>query len=333
MDETPSRRAELADLEETAARITARAGELLLERYRRPVAVEFKDEKQTDPVTETDRAVERLVGGELRATFPDHGILGEEGTSEQSADEYLWVLDPLDGTANYAGHLPYFALSLALLRNGVPIVGCLFVPFGPGFAPAVLRCSYGNGARAGGEPLRLERRAFRPTGPAALPVGFRGGFSLRGQLARRPGELRNLGSICFEIAMVASGGFQYAAFLRPRLWDVAAGVLLVREAGGVALTWQGRSWRPLDRFVPPSRGRPGNAPTLRDWARPVLVGGPGAIEQVGRELGVRPPPPRALRWLYRRQTDLRRWWRGRRPGVEAAQETGRPEPGDPLRQG
>lgn len=317
MDELRIRRADLADLEETAARITARAGELLLDRYRRPVAIEFKDEKQTDPVTETDRAVERLVGGELRAAFPDHGILGEEGTSERSAGEYLWVLDPLDGTANFAGHLPYFAISLALLRNGVPIVGCLFVPFGPGFAPAVLRCSYGNGARVGGEPLRLERCDFRPTGPAALPVGFRGGFALRGDLARGPGELRNLGSICFEIATVASGGFQYAAFLRPRLWDVAAGVLLVREAGGVALSWQGRSWRPLDRFVPPTRRRSGDAPTLRDWARPVLVGGPGAIEQVGRELGVRPPPPRAIRWLYRRQTDLRRWWGRRRAGPDA----------------
>lgn len=317
-------RLHLAELEEVAARITERAGETLLERYRRPVLLDFKDEKRTDPVTEADRAVEQMVTEELRSRFPDHGILGEEGTSEAAEAEYLWVLDPLDGTANFAGHLPFFGVSLGLLRNGVPVVGCLFVPFGPQLSAAVLRCSWGNGARAGGEPLRLEPRPFQPAGPAALPPGYFWMFKLAGDLARRPGELRNLGSICAEIATVATGGFQYAAFARPRIWDVAAGALLVREAGGLALTWHAGSWRSLERFVAPSPARGGKPTTLRDWARPVLVGAPAISQAVVPNFSMRTPPPRALVWALGRRGAMRRWLTHARARGKASVPTDRP---------
>ena len=322
-------RLQLAEIEERAAAIVERAGALLLERYRRPVAVEFKDERQRDPVTEADRAVERLVNDELRSAFPTHGILGEEGTTEDVGAEHVWVLDPLDGTANFAGRLPLFGVSLALLRNGVPVVGCLFVPFGPHLAAGVLRCSYGNGASVAGQPLRLEARPFRPSGPVALPPSFAWAFTLRGELARRPGELRNLGSICFELAMVASGGFQYAAFVRPRIWDVAAGVLLVREAGGDALVWEGRAWRRFDRFRVPPPGPKGKLTSLRDWARPLLVAGPGGLREVPPNLRLRPPPPRAVRWLWRRQRDLRGWWRARRHQGGESPTAAASEPAEP----
>lgn len=304
-------RAYLAELEGVGAAITARAGAVLLERFRQPVLLEFKDKNKADPVTKTDRAVERLVKDELRAAFPDHGILGEEGTSEAAESELLWVLDPLDGTANFAGRLPFFGVSLALLRNGVPVVGCLFVPFGPHLRAGVLRCSYGNGATIDGEPLRIERRPFQPSGPMALPPGFRWIFKLSGDIAKRPGEFRNTGSICYELAMVVGGGFQYAAFVQPRIWDVAAGVLLVREAGGLSLTWERAAWRPLERFVAPPPARKGKPTTLRDWARPVLVGAPDSIAHIAPDFRLRAPPPRLLRWALARQRDARRLWKGR----------------------
>ena len=311
-------RLQLAEIEEQAATIVGQAGALLLERYRRPIPVEFKDEKQTDPVTAADHAVEQLVTDELRARFPTHGILGEEGTDETLGAEYVWVLDPLDGTANYAGRLPFFGVSLALLRSGVPVVGCLFVPFGPHLAAGVLRCSYGNGATVDGHPLRLEVTPFRPTGPIALPPSFAWVFTLRGDLAKRPGELRNLGSICYELAMVAGGGFQYAAFVRPKIWDVAAGVLLVREAGGHALVWTGRSWRPFDRFRAPPPVKRGTPTSLRDWGRPLLVAGPGGAGYVSPNLRLRPPPPRVVRWALEHRGAARRWWRDLRRGDRPA---------------
>jgi myo-inositol-1(or 4)-monophosphatase len=328
MDAVRRDRAFLAELEEAGTAITARAGALILERYRRPVTVEFKDERRTDPVTEADRAVERFVHEELQSRFPGHGILGEEGTSEAAGAEYLWVLDPLDGTANFAGRLPFFGVSLALLRNGVPVVGCLYVPFGPDLRAAVLRCSYGNGARLDGRPLRLPQGAFRPTGPVALPPAYRWAFKLTGDVAKRPGELRNLGSICYELAMVAGGGFQYAAFVRPRIWDVAAGALLVREAGGVALTWQGRSWRSLERFTPPPRGSRDKPPTLREWGQPVLVGAFETMQHISRHFRLRAPPPLVLRWFLARRRDLRGW---RRPkGRPAPEPQSAPSPTSPT---
>lgn len=313
-------RAFLAEVEETAAGIAGRAGALLVECYHQPVVVEFKDEKRTDPVTQADRSAEQLVRAELRRAFPGHGILGEEGTSDATTSEYVWILDPLDGTANFAGKLPFFGLSLALLRNGVPVVGCLYVPFGPLLRPGVLRASFGNGASIDGSPLVLERRPFNPGGPAALPPSFPWVFKLRGEFAKRPGELRNLGSISFELAMVAGGGFQYAAFVRPRAWDVAAGILLVREAGGAALTWERGGWRPFDRFAPPARRRDGKVPTLRDWGRPILVCAPGASPHLVDGFGLRPPPPRAVRWLVARGQRARRWWHRRRHPAEQAKD-------------
>jgi len=316
MDRAEDRQLELTALEDAAASIVMLAAATLRDRFAAGVApeqVEFKDKQQRDPVTAIDRAVEALVRTELRSRFPTHGILGEEGTGDSVESELLWVLDPIDGTANFASGLPLYGLALALLREGVPIVGCLYVPFWPGRGGGdVLRASRGNGARIGGATVRLERRAFRPGGPIAVPPGLRAMFAVRGELAKRPGEARNLGSIVAEIAMVATGGFQYAVFGGPRLWDVAAGALIVQEAGGAALTWERGQWRPILRFRAPT-SRPGKkANTLRDWSQPVLVAAPGAAGHVGRGLVPRRPPPPAVRWALGKRRVVRDWWRKRR---------------------
>jgi myo-inositol-1(or 4)-monophosphatase len=327
MDVPPARHPDLASLEQSAAEVVGLAAAVLRERFSAGVAadqVEFKDKQQRDPVTAIDRAVEGLVRTELRSRFPTHGILGEEGTGEAVESEYLWVLDPIDGTANFAAGLPFYGLSLALLRHGAPIVGCLYVPFWPETPGGdILRASLGNGARIGSREIRLERQPFRPGGPVAVPPGLRMMFAVTGNLAKRSGEARNLGSIVAEIAMVATGGFQYAVFGGPKLWDVAAGAVIIKEAGGAALTWEGDRWRPIDQFKAP-KNRPGNKKpdpkkadqqkpekpkTLRDWSQPVLVAIPGAAGHVGAGLAPRKPPPAALVWAYKKRQAAREWWR------------------------
>ncbi|MFN8634437.1 MAG: inositol monophosphatase [Chloroflexota bacterium] len=320
MDRPTARTLDLAALEQAAAEVVDLAAATLRERFAAGIAaeqVEFKDRHQRDPVTAVDRAIEALVRRELKARFPDHGILGEEGTGEGIESELLWVLDPIDGTANFAAGLPFYGLSLALLRYGEPVVGCLLVPFWPGSGEgAVLRASLGNGASIGGKRIHLERQPFRPGGPVAVPPGLRMMFGLSGAYAKRSGEARNLGSIVAEIAMVATGGFQYAVFGGPKLWDVAAGALIVREAGGAALTWQGGRWRPIVRFRPPVR-KPGRKPdekpkTLRDWSQPVLVAGPGAAGHVAAGLAPHRPLTPAVKWALGRRRAVRDWWRKRR---------------------
>lgn len=283
-----------------------------------PEQVEFKDKHQRDPVTAIDRAVEALVRQELQARHPTHGMLGEEGTGQAVESEYLWVLDPIDGTANFAAGLPLYGLSLALLWNRRPVVGCLYVPFWPGAGRGeVLRASLGNGARIAGRTVRLERQAFRPGGPVAVPPGLRWMFAVRGDLAKRPGEARNLGSIVAEIAMVAIGGFQYAVFGGPKLWDVAAGAVIVQEAGGAALTWEGGCWQPIVRFRVP-RSEPGKKlKTLRDWSQPVLVAAPGAVGHVAQGLSPRRPPGPAVLWVFAQRRAVCDWWRKRRGSEQA----------------
>lgn len=317
MSDTLPRDLDLASLEEAASAIVALAAVTLRERFAAGVKadqIEFKDKHQRDPVTAVDKAIEQLVRSELMARYPTHGILGEEGTGDAIESDLLWVLDPIDGTANFAGGLPFYGLSLALLRNGEPIVGCQYVPFWPVDGGAVLRASLGNGARIARQTVRLEPGPFRPGGPVAVPPGLRMMFGMKGDLAKQPGEARNLGSIVAELAMVATGGFQYAVFGAPKLWDVAAGALIVREAGGVALTWEGKRWRPIERFRVP-RTTPGKKPsTLRDWVQPVLVAGPGAARHVGSGLVPHPRPPRAVRWLMKQRKAARDWWREQRGG-------------------
>ena len=314
MEPSTLRHADLPALESAAIEVVERAAQTLRERFAAGVSdeqVQFKDKHQRDPVTAVDKAVEAQVRADLRARFPAHGMLGEEGTGEAVEGRYLWVLDPIDGTANFAAKLPFYGLSLALLYDGVPVVGCLLVPFWPGTGRgAVLHASLGHGARIGGEPVRLRSRPFRPGGPVALPPGWRGMFSMHGALAKRQGEARNLGSIVAEIAMVATGGFQYAVFGAPRLWDVAAGAIVVREAGGHVLTWERGKWRHLGRFRAPDPTASKKAPTLRDWVQPVLVTGPGVVRHVAEGLSPHQPPPLPVRWAMKQRKTVRDWWRG-----------------------
>lgn len=333
MDLTGEHDLDLASLEESAAEVVTLAAGVLRERFAAGVAadqIEFKDKHQRDPVTAIDKAVEAMVRRELQARFPAHGMLGEEGTGDAIESQLVWVLDPIDGTANFAGGLPFYGLSLALLRSGIPVVGCVYVPFWPGKDGGdVLRASLGNGARIGGQRIHLERQPFRPGGPVAVPPGLRAMFAVTGALAKRSGEARNLGSIVAELAMVATGGFQYAVFGGPKLWDVAAGALIVREAGGAALTWERGRWRPIEQFrapisrpgrTPKSRPhKPGDPPpkpaklkTLRDWSQPVLVASPGAAGHVAAGLAPRTPPPKAVIWAYKQRGKVRDWWRKRR---------------------
>src|SRR5687767_6385282 len=108
MSDTPARDLDLAALEEAASSIVSLASATLRKRFATGIKadhVEFKDKHQRDPVTAVDRAIEQVVRTELRARFPSHGILGEEGTGDALDSEFLWVLDPIDGTANFAGGL------------------------------------------------------------------------------------------------------------------------------------------------------------------------------------------------------------------------------------
>lgn len=288
-DFEPAEETLLGAIEAHAAQIAAGAGALLLELLHGPLEVEFKDKGKRDPVSKADRRAEEYLREAIQARFPDHAILGEEGKDAGPAGaEYTWVLDPLDGTTNYINGLPLFAVSVGVLRHGRPAAGAIWTPAGPYGAPALYRARAGGGASIDGRRLRIDERA-----PAeALPVPRRlaavpGGFGLMLAFAKpvrgHSGEPRTLGSIAVEAALVAAGVLQYAIFWGPKIWDIAAGAAIVREAGGSVLTSTHGRWHDLSVFQA-RRGSDDMLKPLREWGAPVIVAAPSLAMTVASSL-------------------------------------------------
>lgn len=291
--------AECARFAAVARDLAARAGAIALAALQQPVAFEYKGERRRELVTATDRQIEAFLRDELQARFPEHGVLGEEGADLRPGADLRWVLDPLDGTVNFANRLPIFGVSLGLLCRGVPIAGAIFVPVGLDLQPGVFHAARGCGAFYGDQPIRAATGLLERSRLGTLPGHYHRLFRLRGEFARRPGDVRTLGSATAEQALVAAGVLQYAVMVRPRAWDVAAGALLVQEAGGAALTFERGLWRDLYRLVPPERGRGGRPPSLRDWGQPVVLGGAVIAGAVAAGLRWWPRLPPCLRPLLR----------------------------------
>ncbi|HVH88012.1 MAG TPA: inositol monophosphatase family protein [Terriglobales bacterium] len=217
----------------TASQIARRAGSLLLEYFARGVKTEYKGVGTVDVVTEADRASEKLIVESLRAAFPNHGIVGEEGSRSQSSGEYLWYVDPLDGTTNFAHGFPVFCVSMGLTINNEVVAGVIFDPT----RDELFAAERGTGATLNGESIHVSR--ISTLGESLLGTGFPSkkrhlnpNIHFYHQLTLKSHGLRRAGSAALDLACVASGRYDgYWEFnLNP--WDTSAGVLLVQEAGG-----------------------------------------------------------------------------------------------------
>ncbi|HWC15436.1 MAG TPA: inositol monophosphatase family protein [Terriglobales bacterium] len=217
----------------TASEIARRAGALLLEYYARGVKTEYKGVGTVDVVTEADRASEKLIVESLRAAFPNHGIVGEEGSRSQSAGEYLWYVDPLDGTTNFAHGFPVFCVSIGLAFNNEVITGVVFDPT----RKELFAAERGSGATLNGERIRVSKIAT--LGESLLGTGFPSkkrhlnpNIHFYHQLTLKSHGLRRAGSAALDLACVASGRYDAYWEFNLNAWDTSAGALLVEEAGG-----------------------------------------------------------------------------------------------------
>jgi myo-inositol-1(or 4)-monophosphatase len=302
----------LVRIEALAVRWVQEAGQVAMRRFQRPMEVEYKQENRADPVTEVDRGIEALLRSHITAEFPDHAVLGEEGTDiEVARRDFVWVLDPVDGTTNFVNGLPLFACSAALLFKGSPVAGAIFLPVAARTA-GVMSCTIAGGEEdvsslqigSGVLHARLGGGAFLDADPVkasdapvpesssltGMPGHHARQFQRRDKLRANPGELRSLGSVCYETAMVASGVFRYSLFRRPKLWDVAAGAIIVPEAGGLCLAWLDGEWRPVTRFEPMANPRKPEERGLRFWATATLMGGSRVASFVADRLTPRARP-------------------------------------------
>lgn len=211
----------------------------------------------TNPVTEVDQACEAMILDGIRRHFPGHGILAEESGGTRRDDEWLWIVDPLDGTVNYLHGYPLYCVCIALRRGGVTELGVIYEPN----HDELFVAERGKGATCNGRPMRVS-----PTSDlihSVLATGF-AYDRVRGELARnipvftglltRTQAVRRDGVAGVDLAYVACGRFDgfWEYYLKP--WDVAAGALLVEEAGGRVTMMNGDSFDPFGVEIMASNG-------------------------------------------------------------------------------
>ena len=291
MEELPDQRLAV-EMESVAVEMAREAGRMLQARFRGQLEVEYKDDKKQDPVTSADKECQAYLIDTISSRFPDHGVIGEEGgddvdAADATAPDTLWILDPLDGTTNFLNGLPLYGVSIGVLQRGTPLVAAIFIPW-PGEAEGlVLHARRGAGAWLNEERLALPRSE----GPEAvrliaLPGSFGAMFRVRKEMAGRLGQPRMTGSIVYELALTACGAFQYVVFGGPKIWDVAAGALLIVEAGGAVLVRRraSRRWEPMESLGPSWDGDPPSLKEVRGWTAPMIAGNSGVAPLIASGL-------------------------------------------------
>lgn len=206
-----------------------------LRRFRTPLVKHLKG--PADLVTDADGEVEELIVSTIRRAFPDHAFLGEEGHQARPEAEYVWVIDPIDGTRNYARGIPFFCTSLALTRRGVPVAAVIYDPV----HQETLHAQQGRGAYLDGVPVHVNREAALQDSVLALSLvaeryrhNAHVAMPMLNQIQPMVESVRLMGSAALHVAYVACGRCELVFQDSVHPWDILAGALLVQEAGGVA---------------------------------------------------------------------------------------------------
>jgi myo-inositol-1(or 4)-monophosphatase len=223
---------------EASMEIAREAGALLAAYFERHIGFELKNEY--DLVTEADRVSEQLVIDRLRSHFPTHSIVAEESGGHAGSSDYCWYVDPLDGTTNFAHGFPMFNVTMALEHSGELIAGVIFDPLrNEMFASERGSGAYLNNRRLNVSTVGRLEDALVATGFPSLKRHLHINVHFYYQLAMLTHGVRRAGSAALDLAYVASGrldGF-WEFGLHP--WDMAAGILLIREAGGKCSDMEG----------------------------------------------------------------------------------------------
>jgi myo-inositol-1(or 4)-monophosphatase len=225
------------------------AGAMLVERMGR---VKVREKGPADLVTEADLASQEMVRQTILQAFPDHTVLGEEGPPDAAPrGAYRWILDPLDGTTNYVHNLPFFAVSLALERDHELLVGAIYNPVSQEcFTAAAGQGAFLNGQRIATSDIGDLSQAVASAGLPALVQRNSPDLEVFIEASQVCQSIRRSGSASLNLAYVACGRMDVFWSFSTKVWDVAAGALLVREAGGTISSPDGTPYHLQDgRFL------------------------------------------------------------------------------------
>jgi len=223
---------------DVAVQAAKKGGAIALRYFETSVEREVKEDKSF--VTIADKKAEKAIMQEIRREFPDPGFLCEESGETSSASEYQWVIDPIDGTANFINGIPLFAVSVALLKDGLLIVGVIYSPAGDSLYVG----AKGKGVRWNGKKVHVSdghaKDALITFGTGKRDKDKLNMFFLNAEQFVK--SKRYLGCAALDLAYVARGGTEGFICLGLNKWDYAAGVLLVEEAGGIITDFFGKPW-------------------------------------------------------------------------------------------
>lgn len=288
---TPSEKT-LEAIEALALELAREGGRLATEGLAREITVDYKTESRRDgtaphdPVSEIDHAVESLIRNRVADRYPDHEIIGEEVEDRPSnIEKFVWVIDPVDGTTNFVNGYPLFCVSIGVLYDGEPIVAAIWCASTHTLQPGVYHTRRGGG-------LHFESEPFHPV----ITQNVRRKLSAApgGNAGRAPlWDNRVTGSAAIELTFVAAGIFQSAWFAGLKIWDLAAGLLLVQEAGGKVIHRSDGRFEPFKRFEPPSQIENKQESSLRDWRGLIIVGTKEAVTELQKQIENR------RTWLHR----------------------------------
>jgi len=222
----------VSDLLQIAEVIARQAGAVLMEGYGNVRHIQQKG--VIDLVTEFDKRSEEVIISSIQQKFPDHAILAEESGHNKTISDYQWVIDPLDGTTNFAHGIPIFSVSIGLLRNNSPVAGVVYDPVRNEMFSAEL----GQGATLNNHPIQVSSQT--DLGQAVISTGFpydvrtnpRNNFAQFVQFQLRTQAVRHLGSAALDCTWTAMGRLDGYWEFAVKPWDIGAGALIVREAGG-----------------------------------------------------------------------------------------------------
>ncbi|BDC97754.1 inositol monophosphatase family protein [Persicobacter psychrovividus] len=197
---------------------------------------------RNDLVSYVDKETEKMLVKELSALFPEAGFITEEGTTEQRKSTYTWVIDPLDGTTNFLHQLPLYCTSIGLLKGDQPILGVIYAPE----TDELFSAHQGGGATRNGKPIHVSEAETIEDSLIATGFPYQrfdkmdAYLQILDHLMHNTHGLRRLGSAAIDLAYVACGRFEafYEYNLKP--WDVAAGIIIVQEAGGKVIDFDGQ---------------------------------------------------------------------------------------------
>jgi len=228
-------------MKEVAINAAMESGKIIMANFKKKH--NMKEKSYHEDVTEVDSLAEKKIISIIKEKYPNHQILGEESGLEKTDSEYKWIIDPIDGTTNYSMMHPFFNTSIGLVKSGEIILGVTYAPV----TDEMFVAQKGKGAFLNGKRIHVSKKSELEISSAAYchgktPEDIKNIIQIFSSLKPKVRDITRMKSAALELAFTACGRVEAFVYNNMKPWDVAAGVLLVRESGGKVTDFFGNEW-------------------------------------------------------------------------------------------